>query len=173
MMKTQSQRVGRENDHIVAAADDDFSAFELKVVEQPEVTQPTRVMNLANFSQNIALAAARERAKEIGVTLASTQIEPLPSSPKALLHFAGGVQVITKSVFVIGRGRDIADLFLEDDQISRQHVAIIFAGGEFYVEDLESTNGSYINGERTKRARFSAGDSLKVGDHELTLHWED
>lgn len=176
-MKPQVQAASRENDHILAAADDDFSAFELKVNEKTEVSAPTRIMNIADFTgaaANLAaLKAARERAREIGVTLASATIESLPSSPKAMLRFSGGLQVLTKSVFVIGRGRDIADLFIDDDRVSREHVAIIFAGGEFFVEDLESTNGTFLNGERTKRARLNAGDALRVGSHEFSLTWED
>lgn len=173
MNTSKSPSQSRENDHILAAADDDFSAFTLQMADKTDISMPTRVMNIADFTASAQLKAARERAREIGVTLASTSIEQLPSSPKALLRFAGGVHVLTKSVFVIGRGKDIADLFIDDDRVSREHVAVIFAGGEFFVEDLESTNGTFVNGERTKRARLNPGEQLRVGSHEFSLAWED
>jgi len=37
------------------------------------------------------------------------------------------------------------------------------AGGELEIHDLESTNGTYVNGERAETARLASGDRLQVG----------
>ena len=51
---------------------------------------------------------------------------------------------------VIGR-EDTCDLHFADGQVSRQHARIIFDGGEYWIEDLGSANGTIINGTPTKQ----------------------
>lgn len=71
---------------------------------------------------------------------------------------------------VIGRGAQ-ANLILKDELASRQHAEVFRAEGEggrpdFYVQDLLSTNGSYVNGERLLAPRLLAdGDKIKIGNH--------
>jgi pSer/pThr/pTyr-binding forkhead associated (FHA) protein len=62
-------------------------------------------------------------------------------------------------------GRDSGnDIVLDDEQVSARHARIWCTGEEFWVEDLESTNGTYVNGQRIGGAtRLQAGDLLKLG----------
>ena len=70
---------------------------------------------------------------------------------------------------VVGRDPS-ADLSLEDTQASRHHARITPEGSGAVVEDLDSTNGTFINdGEVHGRARLAPGDELVVGVTVLQL----
>ncbi len=164
----------RESESILAAADDDWSALDSfgEHSAEPDIMDTsTQILSLQDLQ---GLEADVEHAREVGLTLATALIERLPESPHAVLELEGTEPVrLTKSVIVLGRGRDIADVCVEDDQVSRHHAAIIFTSGEFYVEDLQSTNGSFINGRRIRRAKLHPGDILRIGDHRMQLRWID
>lgn len=62
----------------------------------------------------------------------------------------------------IGRGAN-SDLVLLDDQASRIHCGIRLWDGEFFIKDMKSRNGTFVNGERVEMARLSAGDRIRIG----------
>lgn len=68
---------------------------------------------------------------------------------------------VLEEVCVIGRHVD-CDIQLEDDAVSRRHARITLEGDEYYVEDLGSSNGTFVNGSRIQRAKLSEGDTIKV-----------
>jgi two-component system, cell cycle response regulator len=63
---------------------------------------------------------------------------------------------------VLGRGRE-ADVRLQGDGISRKHARVHLEGEGVAFEDLGSTNGSFINGERVMRHELNEGDKLQIG----------
>ena len=69
---------------------------------------------------------------------------------------------ITRDMTVIGRRED-CDLRIPLSDVSRKHCRVIVNGETIKVEDLGSSNGTYINGERVQHAEVSAGDTLQVG----------
>ncbi|MBU0553836.1 diguanylate cyclase [Myxococcota bacterium] len=61
-------------------------------------------------------------------------------------------------------GRDIkADIALDDDSVSRDHSRLAFVAGCWRVLDLDSTNGTYVNGVSIKESPLNDGALLKVG----------
>jgi serine phosphatase RsbU (regulator of sigma subunit) len=68
-------------------------------------------------------------------------------------------------------GRDAgAALRLRDPGLSRRHCRVVLSGGRVLVEDLGSTNGSFIADERiTTRTRLPVGEILRLGDSQLRL----
>jgi pSer/pThr/pTyr-binding forkhead associated (FHA) protein len=63
----------------------------------------------------------------------------------------------------IGRATG-ADFIIDAALVSRVHCRVTaLAGGELEIKDLESTNGTYVNGERVETARLTPGDRLLVG----------
>ena len=63
----------------------------------------------------------------------------------------------------IGRATG-ADFIIDAALVSRVHCRVTaLAGGELEITDLESTNGTYVNGERVETARLTPGDRLLVG----------
>jgi hypothetical protein len=64
----------------------------------------------------------------------------------------------------IAIGRQDGDLVLEDPEVSRRHAVLRRTGGSVVVEDLESTNGTFVNGERIRSPReVLPGDQVRVG----------
>jgi len=62
-----------------------------------------------------------------------------------------------------GRGSENA-IVLENDSVSRRHARFEKRGRNWYVVDLESTNGTYVNDEQVKELQLRRGDQVKVGD---------
>jgi pSer/pThr/pTyr-binding forkhead associated (FHA) protein len=63
---------------------------------------------------------------------------------------------------VIGRGRN-ADLILSEATISRAHAMIGYKGRQLFVQDLDSTNGTLVNGVREHQAELQDGDEVRMG----------
>jgi len=81
--------------------------------------------------------------------------------------FKGMVYELTADETIIGRN-PTTDITLLDDGISREHAIISYeetAGekGEYVVEDLQSTNGTKLNGKRVRSATLSPGDEIRIG----------
>lgn len=64
---------------------------------------------------------------------------------------------------VIGRSSDL-DMVLVEDMVSRRHAKISSSDADVYIQDLGSTNGTFVNGEKIAgRSRLSEGDRILVG----------
>ncbi|MGB9780510.1 FHA domain-containing protein [Caldanaerobacter sp.] len=66
----------------------------------------------------------------------------------------------------IGRS-DECDIVIESPYVSAKHALIRKKGKRFYIEDLNSTNGTFVNGKRVKVARIKSGDIITLGDVDL------
>jgi pSer/pThr/pTyr-binding forkhead associated (FHA) protein len=68
-------------------------------------------------------------------------------------------------------GRDVAhELFLEDSWVSRAHLRVSVASGRVLIEDLNSTNGTFVGGRRIKGAvRVAEGTLVQLGRHILKV----
>lgn len=86
----------------------------------------------------------------------------------------GGRRDITVDIvqsIIVGRSRS-CDVSIEDEKMSRQHFAITDRGGVFFIEDLHTTNGTIVNGQRIAVPRqLASGDRIQVGDVAMTVRW--
>jgi pSer/pThr/pTyr-binding forkhead associated (FHA) protein len=90
---------------------------------------------------------------------------PMPSGGTIEIQsgFYEGLEVVLdRDWLVIGRGRG-ADTVLAEATISRAHAAIGFEEGEFFVQDLRSTNGTMVNGAKVERQPLKNGDEVRMG----------
>jgi pSer/pThr/pTyr-binding forkhead associated (FHA) protein len=78
--------------------------------------------------------------------------------------FEGMCYEITASETLIGRN-PTTDITLLDEGISREHALILFdpETGGYSVEDLQSTNGTKVNGKRVRSAVLHDGDEVEIG----------
>lgn len=69
---------------------------------------------------------------------------------------------IARDMTVIGRRED-CDLRIPLGDVSRKHCRLVRDGNSLKIEDLGSSNGTYLNGGRVQEAQLSPGDSIQVG----------
>ena len=77
-----------------------------------------------------------------------------------------GDALIVPGRFIIGRTAD-NDMQVDSKFVSRHHAQLISSPEGSVLEDLNSTNGVYLNGRRVRRHRLLPGDVIKIGTHEL------
>src|ERR1700741_2783097 len=83
----------------------------------------------------------------------------------ALVFVQGSEQkniVLNRTPFTVGRKVD-KDLVIADPRVSRDHAQIMQEGLEFFLVDLGSKHGTYVNGERIQRQKLERGDRLEFG----------
>ena len=81
---------------------------------------------------------------------------------------AGLTYVLGEGETVAGRSDDV-EIFLGDVTVSRRHARFLVDENGLTVEDLRSTNGTYVNAERQDRALLQAGDEVIIGKFHLVV----
>lgn len=79
---------------------------------------------------------------------------------------SGGPYLLSDDEATIGRGDD-AKITLRDPSSSRKHAAVVKTGKGWVLRDLDSANGTYVNGAAIKEMVLSDGDILLIGNTEL------
>jgi len=77
-------------------------------------------------------------------------------------------RILPGSIKTVGRATR-SDFIMDAPLVSRVHCRLTAGAAELEVLDLESTNGTFVNGERVERALLKSGDRLGVGRVELTV----
>ncbi|HEY2902142.1 MAG TPA: FHA domain-containing protein [Polyangia bacterium] len=80
----------------------------------------------------------------------------------------GRVYGLSRNTVVVGR-LDEADIHLGDPSVSARHARIINGGHGFEIEDLNSTNGTFIGGRRIRRTRLTSGEKVTIGNVDFTF----
>ncbi|HLB61566.1 MAG TPA: FHA domain-containing protein [Actinomycetota bacterium] len=81
---------------------------------------------------------------------------------------AGSTFLIGNDVTTAGRNPE-SDVFLDDVTVSRKHAEIVRRGQEFFVRDVGSLNGTYVNRERVEETKLAAGDEIQIGRFRLAF----
>ena len=75
------------------------------------------------------------------------------------------------SSIIMGRS-DLCDIYIDDATMSRQHFVIEYFDDEFYVQDLDTTNGTRLNGDKLKhKRRLEREDVITAGSLDIALRW--
>jgi pSer/pThr/pTyr-binding forkhead associated (FHA) protein len=74
--------------------------------------------------------------------------------------------VVDKDIISIGRSRD-NDVMVENLSVSRNHGRIRRQGGKFVLTDLNSANGTFVNGVRVSKTEIVDGDVVSIGKHKI------
>jgi predicted component of type VI protein secretion system len=73
----------------------------------------------------------------------------------------GGIELRDQPVY-IGRGVDCA-IRTDDAMVSRKHSLVVYQDGRYYIEDLDSSNGTHVNDVRVKRQALAHNDVVRCG----------
>jgi pSer/pThr/pTyr-binding forkhead associated (FHA) protein len=75
---------------------------------------------------------------------------------------------LAKPAVLVGRHSDV-ELRLAYPDVSRRHCRLVYADGVWQVQDLDSLNGLFVNGERMHEATLYEGDHIRVGEATLVI----
>lgn len=138
---------------------------EARLTEQPAPTGP---------------AATDLSLLDLGQTrrFESEQLKRAPRvvTEKAALVVSSGPTIGTR--YFIGKptmtiGRDLGnDIVIDDSRVSRHHAEIRHTAGKVSIGDLNSTNGTWVNGQRTTERILANGDRISIGGVELFFETE-
>ena len=104
------------------------------------------------------------------IEVLDTDAEDSDQKHRALLKpLVPGSQIsypLTKEKLVCGRAADV-DIQLNDEKASRYHANLLSVHNFYYIQDMNSTNGTYLNGSQVTSMRLAHGDIIKLGDTEF------
>ena len=96
-----------------------------------------------------------------------------PRAPKATVEVKGGGERSSVQLgpdpLLIGRDQQ-NDVVLDDTRVSRKHAEIRLRLGRYTLYDLQSTNGTYVNGRRVAEVVLNDGDRISVAGLDLVFH---
>jgi serine/threonine protein kinase len=72
------------------------------------------------------------------------------------------------TTFTLGRGTE-CEVVIKSAEVSKRHCRIVVRDGKVSLEDLDSVNGTQVNGKAVTRVDLSDGDVLEIGDHQFTV----
>ena len=73
---------------------------------------------------------------------------------------------ITKDKTTLGR-RPYNDIVIDNLAVSGEHAVMQMVGADVFIEDLNSTNGTYINGKAIKKQLLSHNDTVEIGKYKI------
>ena len=89
--------------------------------------------------------------------------------PKMIVSIDGVVikeVQLTKDRTTLGR-RPYNDVVIDNLAISGEHAVFQMTGNDVFIEDLNSTNGTYVNGKAAKKQQLHNGDTVEVGKYKI------
>jgi pSer/pThr/pTyr-binding forkhead associated (FHA) protein len=128
------------------------------------------------FGARVAREASRAQERRAAKASGRTKAKPAKArrgDPTVVVIVEGGNAgeniPLSGAPLLIGRGNDAA-IRLDDDYVSTRHARIARSGDQWYVEDLGSTNGTYVGTSRiTQATAISLGTRIRIGKTILEL----
>jgi hypothetical protein len=96
--------------------------------------------------------------------------EEPPQVERELVTLTVGDEVhpVTTRRVVLGRSRE-CDIRLADGNVSRRHAELVQEGATYWLVDLDSTNGTELNGKPVRRAKLGDGDRITIGSTDVVF----
>ncbi|WP_411373723.1 FtsK/SpoIIIE domain-containing protein [Arthrobacter sp. MPF02] len=101
--------------------------------------------------------------------------ESISAAPLALaVHTGAGAGIVMplrRGTYTLGRSG--AAIVIADAELSRHHVRLIVTDTDIFIEDLDSANGTYVNGEQVRNAAVTTGSSIRCGNTSMSIVFTD
>jgi pSer/pThr/pTyr-binding forkhead associated (FHA) protein len=118
-------------------------------------------LTLDTFAFRVGAAYRAKTEEELGDLVAD---QPPPPALEIEVSIPRSTEAVT-----VGRSQD-CDVVVGEETVSRFHAELRHGDGdEWTVRDLDSTNGTWLNGSRVREARVSRGDVLRLGGLRMEL----
>ena len=103
-------------------------------------------------------------------------LDKIPIEQRAYLEIMGAegrnrTVELGEHEVIIGRSPD-SDIQIRESNVSRIHSRITFKNEEYSIEDLDSTNGTHVNGVRVMKCILRANDQIEIGGVKIYFHEE-
>ena len=160
------------NNFTVRLAPDDYER--MKAMGATLIDELTRLVTKHaaaqhyQFAGGIKISLRSDPTLAVGVVQVDSENVSGSVTWVAVLEIAGKRHPLSKSRTVIGRGTE-ADITVDDSGISRKHVEVLWDGTRAQANDLGSTNGSKLNGQRLVSAALEADSVITIGQTSITL----
>jgi hypothetical protein len=152
---------------------------EAKAQQQVLAADRSRVAELETLLKNKtrALAAVTTEISRLAAARAKDTAVPLAESAATgnagrQLVSLGGAQEIRYPLFkndlTVGRGVD-CDITVDSEHVSRRHAHIVSRDAGLFIEDLGSTNGTFVNGKLIEKSPLKPGDIVAFGKRKFLL----
>ncbi len=119
-------------------------------------------------------STASYRIDDASGELVPVDIDDMLEEEGALLVIRGGGGragesfALSQDRLTMGRGPE-SNIFLDDVTVSRDHALLVRRGEQWFLDDLGSLNGTYVNRRRIETQQLDDGDELQVGKYKLTF----
>jgi chromosome segregation ATPase len=147
----------------------DEREFLIRRLERSESTNASALGRLQNTIERLG-AVSLPHAEIPDLELTPQPLPPRPpatgeSQPAKLVRIDGGhaVTYVLQRRNQVGRAPGI-EVHIDSSTVSRVHALIVTAPGGAIIEDVKSTNGTYVNGRRVSRQRLHDGDVVTIGE---------
>jgi pSer/pThr/pTyr-binding forkhead associated (FHA) protein len=125
---------------------------------QGEPTDATETLDAVDAGR-----AIREAETAAGIPVFDGFALVVTSGPRRGAHW-----LLEEGVWEAGRNTE-ALIFLDDVTVSRHHARFVVGSGRLELQDLGSTNGTYVNGVRAEYAELDSGDEVIIGRFHLVV----
>ncbi len=160
------------NIFVVRMAHDDFTRMNnmgpTLIDELTRLVTKHAVSQKFQFAGGIRITLQADSALSLGVVQVDSENVSGAIKWVAVLEIGNKRYPLSKSRTVLGRGTE-ADITVDDAGISRRHVEILWDGTRAQANDLGSTNGSMLNGQRLVSAALDTDSVIEMGHTRVTF----
>lgn len=122
-----------------------------------------------SFAGPVSITISRDDQLSTGTLRVDSSTAQGRVAWRGVVDVEGKRHPLVKSRTVIGRGSD-ADITISDAGTSRKHVEILWDGERAMVRDMNSTNGTSLNGRPVKEAALPPDSTVRIGNTDIVFH---
>lgn len=173
----RSGRGGRNTTNAVKAYGEELEPIQPQDLVDPNATGAQIAGEIDGFHQPTAMFDKGQFLGELAElqdggpdTRAAIAAEAEPPKGCRLIIVAGpdlGLEWSFKQPEIIMGRDEEAAVMLQDISVSRHHAKVVLEGNSFFLEDMGSGNGTFLNGSRVEREELSPGDEIVIGERTI------